>query len=169
LIFHSDKIINDLFDYSKNFTLDLKQTTIEKTLTTSLLMTQIPENLKITIDIPSTIQVLADENKIVRVFVNIIKNALDAMPTGGCLTIMGKQTQDLTEISFTDNGSGIPDEVMSKIFSPLVTTKAQGMGFGLAICKRIIEAHGGTIAVKTAKGNGTTFLISFPKTFGNSC
>lgn len=167
-IFHSDKIINDLLDYSKDFILDLKQTTIEKTLTTSLLMTQIPEKIKIKIDISPTIQIVADENKLGRVFVNIIKNAIDAMPTGGCLTIKGKQTLDLTEISFTDTGLGIPDEVMTKIFSPLVTTKAQGMGFGLAICKRIIEAHGGTVDVKTIKGAGTTFIISFPKV-NNSC
>ena len=66
------------------------------------------------------------------------------------------------EISFADTGTGISDEVMPKLFSPLFTTKAQGMGFGLAICKRIIEAHGGKITVKTAKGKGTTFTITLP-------
>ena len=66
------------------------------------------------------------------------------------------------EISFADTGTGISDEVMPKLFSPLFTTKAQGMGFGLAICKRIIEAHGGKITVKTAKGKGTTFTVTLP-------
>jgi two-component system sensor histidine kinase HydH len=66
------------------------------------------------------------------------------------------------EISFADTGVGIPDEVLPRLFTPLFTTKAQGMGFGLAICKRITEAHGGTITVKTANGVGTTFTITLP-------
>ena len=66
------------------------------------------------------------------------------------------------EISFSDNGEGIPEEVLPKLFSPLFTTKAQGMGFGLAICKRIVEAHNGTIAVKSVRGRGTTFTLTLP-------
>ena len=66
------------------------------------------------------------------------------------------------EIVFADTGTGIPDEVLPKLFSPLFTTKAQGMGFGLAICKRIIESHGGKITVKTAVNKGTTFTITLP-------
>jgi signal transduction histidine kinase len=66
------------------------------------------------------------------------------------------------EISFADTGTGIPEETMQKLFTPLFTTKAQGMGFGLAICKRIIEAHGGTITVKTELNKGTTFTIALP-------
>ncbi len=57
---------------------------------------------------------------------------------------------------------GISDDVLPKIFSPLFTTKAQGMGFGLAICKRIVEAHGGTITVQTKKNKGTTFIVTLP-------
>jgi signal transduction histidine kinase len=66
------------------------------------------------------------------------------------------------EIDFADTGMGIPEETLPKIFSPLFTTKAQGMGFGLAICKRIIESHGGTITVKTAVNQGTTFTVALP-------
>ena len=84
------------------------------------------------------------------------------MPNGGKLTIASKQVNDGLEISFADTGTGISDEIMPKLFSPLFTTKAQGMGFGLAICKRIIEAHGGKITVKTAKGKGTTFTVTLP-------
>lgn len=64
--------------------------------------------------------------------------------------------------SLSDTGEGIPDDVLPKLFSPLFTTKAQGMGFGLAICKRIIEAHNGTIAIKTVKEKGTTFTVTIP-------
>ncbi len=83
------------------------------------------------------------------------------MPNGGQLTITCTQTKDTYEFSFADTGPGIPEEVMKKIFLPLVTTKAQGMGFGLAICRRIVEAHGGVITVKTSC-EGTNFTIKVP-------
>jgi len=97
-----------------------------------------------------------------RVFINLIKNAIDAMPEKGTLKIRSRQTKDTLEIAFADTGIGIPEETLRKLFLPLSTTKAQGMGFGLAICKRIIEAHGGTITVKTEVGKGTTFTVTLP-------
>jgi signal transduction histidine kinase len=66
------------------------------------------------------------------------------------------------EFSFKDTGLGMSDQTKSKLFMPLFTTKAQGMGFGLAICKRIVEAHGGKITVESALGKGTTFTVSLP-------
>ena len=87
---------------------------------------------------------------------------IDAMPEKGTLEIRSRQTGGKVEIAFADTGMGIPEEILPKIFSPLFTTKAQGMGFGLAICKRIIESHGGTITVKTAVNKGTTFTITLP-------
>ena len=80
----------------------------------------------------------------------------------GQLEITSCQRSDLVEITFADTGKGIPAEVLPKLFTPLFTTKAQGMGFGLAICKRIIEVHGGTIKVETAKDKGTKFTINLP-------
>ncbi len=76
--------------------------------------------------------------------------------------MISKEANGRLEISFADTGVGIPDEVLPKLFTPLFTTKAQGMGFGLAICKRITEAHGGTITVKTSNGVGTTFTVTLP-------
>jgi signal transduction histidine kinase len=97
-----------------------------------------------------------------RVFINLIKNALDAMPNGGTITFDSKEADGNLEIFVTDTGKGIPENVLTKLFSPLVTTKAQGMGFGLAICKRITEAHGGTITFKSVEGRGTTFILTLP-------
>ena len=74
---------------------------------------------------------------------------------------MYKKEKDI-EITFTDSGRGIPEKILPKIFSPLVTTKAKGMGMGLAICKRIVEAHGGKIAVESAFEKGTTITINLP-------
>ena len=97
-----------------------------------------------------------------RVFINLVKNAIDAMPEKGTLEINSCFRNDWVEIVFADSGVGIPEEIMKKLFTPLFTTKAQGMGFGLAICKRIIEAHGGTIKVKSKVNKGTTFIIRLP-------
>ena len=84
------------------------------------------------------------------------------MQSGGKIIVESKQVNGNLEILFSDNGEGIPEDVSSKLFSPLFTTKAQGMGFGLAICKRIVEAHKGTIAVKSVRGEGTTFTLTLP-------
>jgi two-component system NtrC family sensor kinase len=101
-------------------------------------------------------------DKMTRVFINLIKNALDAMPEKGTLAINSCQTKECLKIAFSDTGKGIPEETLPKLFTPLFTTKAQGMGFGLAICKRIIEAHQGSIAVETTLNKGTTFTITLP-------
>jgi signal transduction histidine kinase len=98
----------------------------------------------------------------VRVFVNLIKNAIDAMPNGGTLEIKSSQEKDTAVISFADTGQGISHDTLPKIFTPLFTTKAQGMGFGLSISKRIVEGHGGKIAVESEEGKGTTFTVIFP-------
>ena len=84
------------------------------------------------------------------------------MPEKGTLQITNRQNKRLCGDAFADTGTGIPAETLHWLFTPLFTTKAQGMGFGLAICKRIIEAHGGTITVKTAVNKGTTFTVNLP-------
>jgi two-component system NtrC family sensor kinase len=100
--------------------------------------------------------------KIVRTFVNLIRNALGAMPEGGTLTIRSSKASNRIEISFNDTGTGMSKETIERIWTPLFTTKAKGTGFGLAISKRFIEAHGGNITVDSAVGQGTTFTIALP-------
>jgi PAS domain S-box-containing protein len=159
---HSDKIINDLLDYSGNMRLELQVNSVRNVLIDALTMVRIPENVKIINTISGETTLIIDKNKIERVFINLVKNAIDAMPNGGTITLTCKQANGCVEITFADTGMGIPEEIMPKIFSPLSTTKAQGMGFGLAICKRMIEAHGGTITVETEKGKGTAFTVTLP-------
>jgi PAS domain S-box-containing protein len=159
---HSDKIINDLLDYARNMHLELQVASVRSVLINARTMVKIPENVKIINNVSEEPTFRIDENKIERVFINLIKNAIDAMPEGGTITINSKQANDSIEVTVADTGSGIPEEILPKIFSPLFTTKAQGMGFGLAICKRIVEAHGGTITVETEKGKGTAFKVSLP-------
>jgi PAS domain S-box-containing protein len=159
---HSNKIINDLLDYSREMRLERKETSIDNLLLEALSMVQIPKKVKVTRQVTDAFKLNVDSDRLQRVFVNLLKNAFDAMPNGGSISIIGKEENNHLELSFTDTGMGIPDEALPKIFSPLSTTKAQGMGFGLAICKRIVEAHGGTISFKTAMGKGTTFTVTLP-------
>lgn len=159
---YSNKIVNDLLDYSREIHLELKEYSLKNLMLESLAMVNVPEKVEIINHIADDTFVKTDQDKIKRVFINLIKNGIEAMPNVGKLTIDSKKTNDLLEISFSDTGIGIPDEVLPKLFTPLCTTKAQGMGFGLAICKRLTEAHGGTISVKTANGLGTTFTVALP-------
>ena len=158
---YSNKIVNDLLDYSREMRLELQECSLRQMMLESLAMVEVPEKVKIVNNVLHKQTLKADPDKIKRVFVNLIRNAIDSMPKGGKLTIDGKVRGNF-EISFKDTGTGISDEVLPKLFSPLFTTKAKGMGFGLAICKRIVEAHGGTITVKTAKDQGTTFTVILP-------
>jgi signal transduction histidine kinase len=103
-----------------------------------------------------------DTDKMKRVFVNIIKNAVDAMPKGGKLTIESRKSNGDMEIVFSDTGAGMSEETLKNIFKPLFTTKAKGMGFGLPICKRFVEAHGGKIHVRSTVGKGSTFIVTLP-------
>ncbi len=159
---YSNKIVNDLLDYSREIRLDLQEYSVDKLLTQSIAMLATPKDVDIQVNVPNQLTIEVDPGKIERVFINLIKNALDAMQNVGKISIDSKKVDSLLEISFTDTGMGISDEILPKLFLPLVTTKAQGMGFGLAICRRIVEAHGGTIGVKTAMGKGTTFIVSLP-------
>ena len=159
---YSNKIINDLLEYSREIKPELTVTTPNRLLKEALAFTKIPKNTQIidqTLDKP---EIKADTQKLVRAFLNIIKNAFDAMPNGGKLTIKSDELNDDVRISFTDNGVGMTKETLSKIWSPLFTTKPRGMGFGLPICKRIVEAHNGKISVASEAGKGSTLVVSLP-------
>ncbi len=159
---HADKIISDLLEYSREMHFDLIKYSTRTLVNEALKTIQIPDRINIVNHIEEESWIWVDPGRMMRVFVNLAKNAIDAMPEKGTLDISSCQTNDTMKIDFTDTGKGIPEETLSKLFTPLVTTKAQGMGFGLAICKRIVEAHGGTIAVKTELNKGTTFTLKLP-------
>ncbi|MGZ4850302.1 MAG: PAS domain-containing sensor histidine kinase, partial [Candidatus Bathyarchaeia archaeon] len=158
----ANKIVNDLLDYSREIHLDLEERTPCLLLAEALMIIEVPDRIRLLDQTHDEPKMLVDVDKMTRVFVNLIKNAIDAMPKGGTLEVRSSQKSGKVEFAFVDEGTGIPEEVMAKLFSPLFTTKAQGMGFGLAICKRIIEAQGGEITVETAKGKGSTFTVTLP-------
>lgn len=109
---------------------------------------------------PVEIKGIADDLK--RVFINMVKNAYEAMDDGGHISLTLYQKQEHAFIEIEDDGSGIPEEDRSNIFVPSFSTKSGGTGLGLAICKKIIEAHKGSISFASVEGEGTTFVIKLP-------
>lgn len=105
-----------------------------------------------------------DPDRIKRVLDNLLKNAVEAMPKGGRLTVNVKKRGDSAVIDVKDTGSGIPPEVMVNLFTPFFSNKKGGTGLGLAFSKQAVEAHGGKISVRTKVGKGTTFRITLPLT-----
>jgi len=105
----------------------------------------------------------ADHGQLRMAFKNIIKNASEAMRDEGTLTVTVRTAADSrAEVSFTDTGPGIAEENLDRVFQPLFSTKAQGIGFGLSISKMVIGKHGGTIEAKSEPGKGATIIIQLP-------
>jgi signal transduction histidine kinase len=161
-IVHSNKIINDLLDYSRELKLEPSESTPKAIIREVLSLLEIPKSIRLvdlTADDP---KVKVDVDKLKRAFVNVVKNAIDAIPKRGTLTIASRQVAENLEWTFSDTGVGMTQDTIAKIWIPLFTTKAKGMGFGLPICKRIIEAHGGSISVESKLRRGTTFTVTIP-------
>lgn len=108
--------------------------------------------------------VMADEVQMERVLLNLWRNAVEAMPEGGTLSIRLKRENNLVKLSVQDTGMGIIPDELPNIFKPFHTTKNFGSGLGLAICKKIVDEHGGQIEVESMLGEGTTFTITLPLT-----
>ena len=109
-----------------------------------------------------------DLDKFKQAFMNIVLNAMDAMPEGGSLTIVTLRDSDDVRIDVSDTGGGISPEVLTRLFEPFFTTKPQGTGLGLANAKRVFEQHGGDIQIKSVVGSGTTVSLRMPLTNNKS-
>jgi signal transduction histidine kinase len=149
-------------EYSRELPLELSTNDAKSLIDQSLASTKIPENIRLVNHSNEGMTVEVDVMKINRVFLNLIKNAVDAMPDGGTLTVTSTESDGNILVSIADTGVGIDEGILSRIWSPLFTTKAKGIGFGLAIAKRYVEAHGGSVYVATKLGNGSAFTISLP-------
>lgn len=175
-------IIQRLLKFSKKIEPKIEPIDINKTLedTIPLLEYQIKrQNIHIKKELSTHLSpIMADSGQLQEVFLNIMLNAVQAMPKGGMLTIrtypatisnFGKREADIFRlgastavIEFEDTGEGIPEENLKMIFNPFFSTKEGGTGLGLSICHGIIEAHQGTIEVQSKVGRGTSFIIQLP-------
>jgi len=159
---HANKIVNDLLDFSRVKKPELKKVDIIPSIRDALTQLEFPENITITTKYSEIPTIEADPDQLRRIFQNIALNGIQAMPNGGKLTVSTRKNGNFVDVAFTDTGVGIPKENMDRLFTPLFTTKAQGVGLGLAICKNLAESHNGRIEVKSKVDEGSTFTVKLP-------
>jgi len=160
----SEMIIGSLLDFARPKPPMRRKVDINEVVRESLSRVTAPESVEVTSQLDGVLPViLADPVLLGQVFRNLILNAIQAMPEGGQLTVKSELAgPKWVAVSFADTGVGIPEENLGKLFEPLFTTKAKGIGLGLAISKAFVEAHGGTIEVQSKVGKGCTFSVRLP-------
>jgi two-component system, LuxR family, sensor kinase FixL len=163
-ILYMDKIVSDLQAFVRPIHIDKKPFGLEELLSGVMQSVPIPAGVTVRLENNGgATQIRVDPQLLKRVLINLVTNAVQAMPNGGKLYMAAKvDSSGHVSIFVEDTGVGIPDRIRSQIFTPLFTTKPRGQGFGLAVCKRVIEAHGGTISFESVEGKGSRFTVEFP-------
>ena len=162
------EIVRSLLEFARERTLTLKQVNFKDLVNSAIkqIRSQIPDNIRFNIEVPDDIQAILGTQRIERVLLNLIINAVHAMKNGGEITISAENEWDKDGFSFhvTDTGEGISQNIISKIFDPFFTTKdvGKGSGLGLSIVYGIMEQHDGRISVSSQVGKGTTFTCFLP-------
>lgn len=157
-----NKIVADLQDYARPLNPEYTQTNMHDLVTNVLQNTDLPGNVEVAVKVDCSFEWKTDPTLVRRAVTNLIINAIQAMPKGGKLEVAAAQSGAEAVITVCDTGTGIPDEVKPKLFTPMMTTKAKGQGLGLAVVKRLIEALKGSITFESELGKGTKFTIRLP-------
>lgn len=173
-----NRIVEELLDLASPRSLNLVGVNLHKILAHIVfLQQQATEGKSITFQRhldPSIPPILADEGRLTQLFLNLIKNAVEAVGENGVIAIAsrvvseytmtqkGERRSRMVAIEVSDDGRGIPPEEMESLFTPFFTTKERGTGLGLAICQKIVAEHRGMIRVDSREGKGTTFTIMLP-------
>jgi signal transduction histidine kinase len=159
-------IITDFFNYAKPRSLNLMPCQVEEVLKKNLTFLAMPVEeqgyrikARYSEDIP---EIMADTDMLYQAFLNILINAMQAMPNGGDILIEALSVNRTIQITFEDNGEGVPEGILEKIWEPFFTTKDKGTGLGLGIVKNIIESHGGHIQVENRLAGGARVIIVLP-------
>ena len=160
-----DRIISDFLSFAKPAELTLSAITIKAIIDQCVAsVTDERNDISAVVAVDGSFSVRGDEVFLRQAFINLLQNAAEAMPRGGSLTVTSSPsggTQGFLDISISDTGHGISDDVKNKIFLPFFTTKEKGTGLGLAIVQKIIVSHGGNISVESSD-KGTTFTVRLP-------
>lgn len=159
----SNKIITDLLDFTRVRLPALAEVELNRLIKESLLTIKVPGGISVEADVNGkSPEVIADAEQVKRAFINIISNAFESMGGEGKLTISTATKNGHAWVRFEDTGCGIPEENRDKVFQPLFTTKAKGIGLGLAISKKLIEQNSGTIDFVSQVSKGTIFTVTLP-------
>jgi PAS domain S-box-containing protein len=159
----AEKIVSDLLNLSRNRVADRRETTSYHLVEEALARQPAPGGITVAVKLPPDLPPLfVDPQQIGQVLANLISNAYQAMPNGGKVTVTAQARANEVSLSIADTGQGMPAETMAKVFEPLFTTKAKGVGLGLAVSKNLVEINGGKIEVESAEGQGSSFTLILP-------
>ena len=153
-------IVADLLDYSAGRAPMLAPVQVAGLVAEALSVVPPPTGIEVVQHVEPDIAIDADRDQIRQVLLNLVTNGYDAMPGGGILDVSVRSTGGLAQIMVTDTGIGMDEETQANIFTPFYTTKSRGIGLGLAVTKRVVEAHGGTISVQSTPSVGTSFKVT---------
>ena len=151
----ADGVITALSNFAKMPVPTLEPFSVEACVRDALKTNPVPRECRSKLDFPPDLPpALGDASQIRIVFANLIRNARDAMPDGGRLTVCGRAADGGVEVAFTDTGVGIAPEELGRVMEPLYSTKARGLGLGLALAKAIVEKHRGAHPRRKCVGPG---------------
>ncbi|WP_437733910.1 sensor histidine kinase [Sorangium sp. So ce1335] len=159
-------IIDDLLDFARERRLCRSACPLGPLVDDAISVVQAPAHVRLANEVPPGLPVPSlDKDQFRQVLVNLIQNAAEAIPAGreGRVSVTARACDGEVVLSVADNGAGIDSEHLAKIFEPLFSTKLKGTGLGLAITAGIVRLHGGTIAVESEPGAGTTFTVRLPR------
>jgi signal transduction histidine kinase len=159
----ANQIISDLLDMIRDRPLERASVRLADVVSSAVAAVKHPPAVTITVegvdDLPA---IAADASKLRQVLVNLIDNAVHACGSAGAVTVRGASEPGLVTIAVEDTGPGLDAAVRARIFEPLITTKAKGIGLGLALVRRIVERHGGTVKYEPRAGGGARFVVRLP-------
>ncbi len=159
-----NRIVGDLLDFARPSTPSLRPEALDRLLEDAV-TAAVAENQEVAVvrDVePGLPPVSLDARLMRQAVLNVAVNAVQAMPRGGQLTVRARRDGGWVRVEIRDTGPGIPDEIRHRVFEPFFTTKASGTGLGLAVVKRIVEGHGGEVALSTGPGDGAAVTIRLP-------
>jgi len=160
---NAEKIISDLLDFTRIKSPARGPVSVREIVDEAIARSGTSDGVDLEVQIPDQAPILfVDPNQMVQVLRNLITNARQAMPKGGCITIEAEAEDTMVAVSVADTGIGMSEETLVRLFEPLFTTKAKGIGLGLAISKHLIEANSGSIRVESREGQGSTFTVMMP-------
>lgn len=162
---HLNNRVEQILGFARPVNLDLRAANLTEIVNDilGLLQPQVTaKKIEVRLSMSDPAYAIIDDSSIRGALMNLILNAIEAMPEGGTLSIAVNQTGELVRLEIADTGPGIDEEKAKKIFEPFYTTKAQGLGLGMPYAKRIIDQHNGTISLSSRPGEGTTISITLP-------
>jgi signal transduction histidine kinase len=159
----ADKIVTDLLNLARTRQATPQQVAISTLLEETLRRSPPPEGISLHQALaPGLPSIWVDPQQIGQVLTNLVTNAYQAMPEGGRLTLSAQASLEGVRLAVSDTGVGMSPETLEKIFEPLFTTKATGIGLGLVVSKNLVDVNGGVITVESVPGKGSSFIILLP-------